>query len=100
MIKITASDIVGIISPIYNKYLYIYIYISVQQEFIEIQTTTLWIYHVHPTRKKRTNNRLNLTSQKQSLWFESTGPLPILRTEYIIQRVSESFFSFYIDYPS
>ena len=27
------------------------------------QTITLWIYHVHPTRKKRAGNRLNLTLQ-------------------------------------
>ena len=27
------------------------------------QTITLWIYHIHPTRKKGAGNRLNLTSQ-------------------------------------
>ena len=27
------------------------------------QTITLWIYHVHPTRKKRAGHCLNLTSQ-------------------------------------
>ena len=42
---------------------------------------------------------LNYISQSPSLWFEYTGLLRILRTE-CVQRVSESFFSFYIDYPS
>ena len=34
---------------------------------VRIQTITPWIYHVHPKRKKRTGNRLNLTSQYQYL---------------------------------
>ena len=33
---------------------------------------------------------LNYISQSPSLWFEYTGPLPILRTEYV-QRVSKEF---------
>jgi len=37
--------------------------------------------------------------QSLLLWFKYTGPLLILRTE-CVWRVSESFFSFYIDYPS
>ena len=31
------------------------------------QTITLWIYHVHPTRKKHAGKRLNLTLQYQFL---------------------------------
>ena len=37
--------------------------------------------------------------QSPLLWFKYPGPLPVLRTEWC-RRVSESFFSFYIDYPS
>lgn len=42
-----------------------------------------------------------LFSQKNStaMWFEYPGPLPVLNTE-CLQRVSESFFTFYINYPS
>ena len=58
IIKFPASDIVNIISPLYNKN----IYISVQ-ECVGYQNITLWIYHVHPTRKKRAGHHLNLISQ-------------------------------------
>ena len=30
-------------------------------DFVKIQTATFWIYHVHPTRKKRASNSLSLT---------------------------------------
>ena len=43
--------------------------------------------------------RVNYISQSPSLWLKYTGPLRILRTE-CVWIVSESFFSFYIDYPS
>ena len=73
-IEIKVGEIVSIVSPLHNKYTYKYIYIHIYayayayihisvQECIEIQTATLWIYHVHPTRKKRADKRLNLTSQ-------------------------------------
>ena len=60
MIKTTVSDIVSIISLIHDIYIYIYIRV---QECVWIQTTTLWIYHVHLMCKKRSGNRFSLTSQ-------------------------------------
>ena len=57
MIKFPAIDIVTIISPLHDN-----IYISVQV-CVGYQKITLWIYHVHPTRKKRAGHCLNLTPQ-------------------------------------